>query len=282
MKKPWLTQRRLLSAVAFVLFAASFLPTDWGQSLAAVPHWLVSAALAPPGAVITSVSHRLRPGPSHQIAEQLTNEQLHLQFGQAMQYVHQLEVKVQQLEAENARLKQSRQRINLEHVQLLDVRVTEFSGSRSNPVITIDHGKRAGIGKRMAVVNGFSLVGTVIAVGALTAEVRLITTPNTGLSVRIVPPTTQTPPRELDTWVQYKTADHAFRFDPAIDKPVKVGDVAYLDDDRWPADAQGFLVGKVTRIMRHPTNPLNLKRVIIQPVVTLRDLSQVTVLVPKD
>ena len=282
MQKPRLTQRRLLTAVVFVLFVCCFLPVGTAQHLAEVPHWLLSAALAPPGSVVKSISHKLRPGEKHEIGPELTAAALRGRLAKALEYVGQLETQNARLRRENARLKQSKEVINLGSYQPLEARVTSYSGDQGNPVITIDHGSRSGVGKRMTVISGASLVGKVIATGPLTAEVQLITTPGTGLSVRVLPPSVQVPPREIDTWVKYNASLGAFYFDPAKAKRISIGDIAQLADDRWPDHAQGLIVGKVTRIMRHPTNWMNLKRVVIKPMVSLQDLSEVMVLVPKD
>lgn len=281
MKKPRLTQRWLLTAVALALFVCSLLPGAVGRSVATVPHWLVTAALAPPGAAVTSVSHYLRPGKSRKLMED-SPARLREKYGEALRYNQKLLQENGRLKRENARLTQSRQRISLAHVRLVEARVTAYSGDGGNPTLNIDHGRRSGIAQRMVVVSGFNLVGTIVGAGPLTADVKLLTVPKTGVNVRIAPASPGASPRAMTAWITYDAKVGAFTFSPAIDKPVKVGDVAFLDDDSWPADAQGFVVGKVVGIEKNLKDPLNLKRVIIKPLRSLRRLARVTVLVPGD
>ena len=63
------------------------------------------------------------------------------------------------------------------------------------------------------------------------------------------------------------------------DKPIHVGDVAQLSDELWPPEAQGFIVGTVTRVEDDPKNPLQFVRAVVEPTVPLDKLRRVTVLV---
>ena len=61
---------------------------------------------------------------------------------------------------------------------------------------------------------------------------------------------------------------------------IKPGDLAHLSDERWPAVAQGFVVGQVVNIKPDPDNPMLYQRVTIKPRFDLASLSEVTVLAP--
>jgi cell shape-determining protein MreC len=61
-------------------------------------------------------------------------------------------------------------------------------------------------------------------------------------------------------------------------QPVRVNDWFVLDDDRWPANLQGYKIGKVTAIEPRPDSPL-FARITITPSADLKSLKDVSVVV---
>jgi hypothetical protein len=51
-------------------------------------------------------------------------------------------------------------------------------------------------------------------------------------------------------------------------------------DDYWPAEARGFIVGKVVSVEDDPSDPTLRKRAVVRPIRPLDSLSRVTIVLP--
>ena len=277
------TPRRLLGAVVVLLLAASLSPARLITPIANVPRWVVQVPVGPPSALLRSLGAYLRPADYDPATPQSSPEQLGRQLALARQEIRNLEKRVADLQRENARLARAREQggDELAGIRMVDARVSGVSGSELKPVLTIARGQQHGIREGQAVVFWDSLVGEVEMVGPLSAEVRLITAAETGLAVELVPPVVDAA-RKIQAWAELSENRTAFIAETARQRTVKVGDLAHLRDDGWPAVAQGFVVGKVTDVRPKKERPLELQRVTIKPQAPLRQLDRVTILVPRE
>lgn len=185
--------------------------------------------------------------------------------------------------------------VNLQSVRFLSARVTSWTGRPGGTALTINKGSKQGVEPGMVVTDGINLVGRVVDAGGVTAYVSLITSLTAPLEVRIVPPT-MAANRQWPGYLQYDSNQQHFWASVEIQQPMEVGDLAHLAGDAstpgvtppaggtaggWPPEAWGLIVGRVTRIERD-ADPLNFKRVVVEPMVNLTYLTRVIVLVPVD
>jgi hypothetical protein len=282
MSTHWLTQKRLAIGIALLLVILSFLPAGVVTALARPPHWLLSTAVGAPIGFAGWSGEKIGLEWSDVGLDPVTDasgSQLRTRLLEALQYSRDLEEKLRRLQERYQRLTRTKARLGAE-VRLVEARVVGLSDSSVKPVLSIDRGRRAGLRQGQAVVYAGNLVGQVEMAGPVTADVRLITAAETGLSVRIVPPSSQAPSRELVIWAELNDNRDAFIAEPSQGRTVTPRDLAHLDDDRWPAAAQGYIVGRVTDVGPKESRPLELQQVRIEPLVPLKQLGRVTVLVP--
>lgn len=281
MKRSLLTPRRLLALVVALLLISSMLSAPVADRVTRGPRSLVSAALNPVTGVLRALGRSIRgseqpdtPWPG------ATDVELELELGRALRIIRQLEGELRRAQDQVAQLSQIRDQFGLQGVRLIDARVTAYNGSTIDPVITIDKGSSKGLRKGSVVASGFNLVGEVVRVGPVSADVKLITAANTNIIARLVTPIADVQPRILEAMLHRAKDGQYFVTEPGVDSPVQVGDLAHLSSERWPPEAQGFVVGKVTVVDKDASNPFLAKRVIVEPMLPLAALRRVTVLVP--
>ncbi|MEX0654560.1 MAG: rod shape-determining protein MreC [Phycisphaeraceae bacterium] len=278
MRRSLVTPRRGLVLVALLLLLASVLPGRAVSWLGNPARNLVAAALIPVELPLKRLSDTVRRPEPIEVA---VDDEYHP--GQAVARLRQLELTIEALRRENHALHQIKAVLgDRPDVGRVTARVSATSGDRVNPTLRINHGSRAGIARRQAVVAGFALVGEVEHAGPVHADVRLITAAETLLSVRIIPPTSAEPLRQYQASMVVNADRQSFTIKADHDEPIEVDDWAHLADDRWPREAQGFVVARVVDVRRDPDDPLRLKLATLEPIVPLLSLHQVTVLVPGD
>ncbi|MEX0884815.1 MAG: rod shape-determining protein MreC [Phycisphaeraceae bacterium] len=276
MPKRVLTPRRRLLLVAALLLVASLLPTRVATTLAAPARELLAATVLPVAVPLKTLARALRRPETPELA---LDDETHP--GRGLQYRRQLEQEVDRLRQENQALRQVRAIVgDRPGLEAVSARVGGVSGGAGlNPTLTIDRGSQRGVARDQVVVWGFSLVGRVTRAGPLTADVGLITATDTAVSARIVPPTMDAPQRQWRGWLAYDPETQALTAEIGPDEQVEAGDLAHLDDTAWPAEAQGFVIGRVASVERDPDEPYLIRRVIVRPFLPLTSLSQVSVLV---
>ncbi len=275
------TPKRVLALVAAALLIASFLPFGAASAIASIPRKFVRAVTAPVSAPLNALGRALRP-PRHVEPDLGSADQMRAELGLALQRINSLQ---SQLKAANERiavLSQVRQTAGMTGSRLIDARVSGFSSRRNHPVLHLTRGTSSGVNNGMAAVWGFNLVGVIENAGSRNADVRLITAPKTSMEVTFAPPTADpSAPRYTD---RIKLADDGRTFEAVVnlDAPVQVGDLAHLNDaaGNWPPLAKGFVVGRVIDVNDRTSNPLLLKKVIVQPLVDLPRLNTVQVIEP--
>jgi cell shape-determining protein MreC len=150
-------------------------------------------------------------------------------------------------------------------------------------LLTINRGTRDGLIDHLPAVDGANLVGRISRAERVTSSLQLITTPSTRLNVILTP--------KLAPLGQLLGGHAACQLDAVdggrfvatvpVDTPVEVGHYARLVDVDWPQSVQGMIVGKVTKVEPRSDDPLYWKKVEVEPRLTLRYLTTVTLIVPQ-
>ncbi|MCC7204432.1 MAG: rod shape-determining protein MreC [Phycisphaeraceae bacterium] len=294
MRSSLLNQRRVMGLTVILLIITSQLPGTASAWLWSGLRHFKDVLWSPMSDPLNALSVSLRGGSAPLPAgmDQRTLADL--------RYVRQLEAelddarqKVEQYERLAGMAKAGQ--VNLQGVRFLSARVTAWTGRPGVTALTINKGTRQGVEPGMIVTDGINLVGRVVDAGGATAYVSLITSLTAPLEVRIVPPT-MAATRQWPGYVQFDPNRQIFWTSVEIQQPVDVGDLAHLAGDAsttglspptggtaggWPPEAWGLIVGRVTRIERD-ADPLNFKRVIVEPMVNLAYLTRVVVLVPME
>lgn len=274
----FLTQRRAFALVVAVLLISSIARNSVSFAIASVPAALVQGLAAPfawpLGAIATALRGDGERGVDSGVEASVAGQRL----AEAAVYITQLEQRLYAAEQQLAQLMQTQQVSS--GARYVVARVSGSSGDPTQPTITIDKGASRGIGLDSTVVSGVSLVGRVIDASPASARVSLISAKDTRLFVWIKPPDVLGGPREVLEQVTRSTAGAMFEARIEQGKTVRIGDIAYLADELWPPEAQGFIVGRVTRVEPAPDNPLQFQRVLIDPIPELSQLRRATVLVP--
>ena len=273
-----LNQRRTLMVIAAVLLISSMLPAPIATRLAHPARAVVTLALSPFTAPLKSLSDSLRDRESTP-TEVGSGEDMTTQLAQAVVVIEQLDQELQAAQQQIALLTQTDE-IAMEGTRRIMARVASYSGNTVRPTITIDRGALKGIATDAPVVHGVNLIGLVERVYPTAADVELITAAGTRFQVRIRPPRVDSSGREVSEMIELSDDRSHFHVQLEQKEPVEVGDWVHLADSRWPPEAQGWVVGKVTQIRDDPENKFLFKRVIIHPMEPLGALNRVTVVVP--
>jgi len=285
MPSHWLTQKRVLAVIIAGLLVCSLLPSRVVDVVARGPRVLVQTITTPPIALVSMVTPDIREAKQRELIEGASREQLRKRYAEAWSHNQNLRRRLERLKASKQQLEAALARLPAgQSVAPVEAPVAGLTGSSSNPQLSIAKGTRTGLEPGQAVVIGGSLVGEIVSAGPVTATVRLITAKQTSLWVTIQPPQTtgpdQAPPRQAGLRVTWDPAVGAFTAEPSKREPIEVGDMAQLDDDAWPIAAQGYIVGKVTKV-EADAKQMSLQRVRVKPLVPLKQLDRVAVLVPQ-
>ena len=281
MKKKLLRPQQLLLILTLLLLIASMLPSKWAMSLSRQPRHFINAAIRPVTHPLKMVSdHLRRPTDLQAIGVQQTL--LRQQYEVALQTIRQLEWQLDEARQEIAALSQAREYLGLRGVQLYPASVVAWSGGASQPSLTINRGSNHGLRVGLVAASGFNLVGRLSSVGPVTSTVRLVTSPETQLTVKIVPPSPDSPARQLLVQAISTGQDNLFMAQTDVTDPVEVGDLAHLADDNWPGEAAGLVLGKVVKVESDPDDPILRRLTYIQPIRSFAYLSRVVIEVPAD
>jgi cell shape-determining protein MreC len=280
MPTQWLTHKRLMVAVVLALAVCSMLPGPSVDLVGRVPAIIVETLTNPPIAVAGMIVPDLRETQAQSVVDGATRRQLQRRYQEALADNQNLRERLREQKAKYQALKGAKARLPEQvNVDLAVADVTGLSESTTNPVLTIAGGRNKGIRKDQVAVFHGNLVGRVVQVSPVTARVRLIVATETSLGVKIKPANTAGP-REVPLRLQWDEGQAVFTAEPDQHQTIKRGDVAMLNDDAWPLAAQGYIVGKVTRVQPHPKKPW-LQRARVKPLTPLKQLDRVIVIVPK-
>lgn len=280
MRQAFINPRRLLVFATVVCLLSAILPLSWSSPVATVPRNLLDAMTVPFTGWLHGFGNRVRPTPIEPLIEEKGQEWQQL-FLQQKQYTDRLEQRIAELQRRLASY-QMVDGVVLQPVRQVVARVGRMQDNASSPTLVIDHGEDSGIDKGMAVVFDVFFVGQVEKVGNVTSTVQLITAENASVKVRFTSPDLQDRQARQPTEEHIEWNEDSGVFVTVVDqeKPIQVGDLAQLSDERYARLARGFFLGRVTEIIPDPQNPLAMRQVTVEPTVPFRELSEVTVLVP--
>ena len=268
---------RWFVVICLLLVVSSFLPTRLAGAISAMPHSVLSMVLAPITYQLRSVSLRIRPAPAENLIDDEQRD-WRRQFFEQKQYTLRLAEQLDILNRQLLAFERIAEVVGDQPVEFLHARVTAAMPSGGKALLMIDRGESAGVQTGDAVVVGEYLIGRIEQVGMATANVQLITTVDTSLKVRILPPNVGFGQEATPEWIRRDNDGDGFiRQVPANASP-RIGDLAHLSDERWPAAAQGFVVGQVTEVVPDPSNPKLFSIVRIVPLPAFESLHEVTVL----
>lgn len=293
MVRSWTSGRRPLVIAVILLLIASQLPSGLSSRLAYVPREVARFVLIPGEGSMRMLALAVRPGRTRHPALPGPTEAYLAQLAAAdpdaaadyyrnyldLQTENQrLRNRVEALEDEIRQLNLVREDLGDRPLRYVNARVTAHTATPTRRTITIDRGGVAGVAVGQAVVSGASLVGEVVSVTGRTAEVKLVNAPGETLLARIAPADAASP-REVTEQLSVTADGLAFTAEVPVAAPVEEGDLAHLIDrlGAWPAPASGRVVGVVTTIDDRTDQPVQLKRVIVRPMIDFANLARVTV-----
>lgn len=279
MRRRLLTSKNGLFFTVVLTLAVCLIPQSLAISLWSYPRHLLKLALSPVQHPLHMLGNQIRAPLEPKVdlgpVAQLENNYMELlSFNAKLQ---------QELREANDFVIQLAQIRNLRNAQekLLPARVTLSTQGLEVRELTLGAGRNRNVIQGMVVAAGYNLVGRVSSVGSHTSTVRLINSPGTYLAVRMVPPVNDQAPRETVGHLQVAEDGKTFFSRGDINDPVKINDLAFLADERWPSSSQGLIVGKVLSIKPDEKTPLLRTKIVIEPLRSLLHLGQVLVIQPQ-
>jgi hypothetical protein len=275
---PMNRSRRLLSLVVLLLLIAVMLPSRWAHAVSRGPREIVVAALRPAD-LLRDIGDSARGHEPADIARPADRD-LEALYGQALRINENLRTRLDTANQQIAQLSGIRQMFPAEPMELVAAGVLTSGAVGDAASLVIDKGRRDGVREGQTVTCGIHLIGRVTDASPNRATVRPITIPGTHLAVKIKPALPQVD--RAPAPVLIKAADGAkFVAEVDVSNGVAVGDLAHLYQQRgWPNEAQGFVVGQVTEVLKDEKNPLLRRIVTIEPYQKSAQVRDVVVLVP--
>jgi hypothetical protein len=271
-------QRRILGLFVILLVISSWLPSRWARRVSKGPRDFLVAILVPAQWIqgtATPITDRSDLRGDRRGESQLQND-----HAEAIRQMVSLRFKLEQANLRIAKLTAIRSRLGMQGVALREARIINRSGRPGKEVLTLDVGSRDGVTGGLAVVDGIHLVGRVMSVTSARCTVRPINTVPSHLAARV-----RAPKAKLDraaAQILLEAAPDGRRFTERINVGLSIqgGELAHLTDRNWPDLAQGFVIGKVTNVVKDQNDPLQHRLVTVIPIRSVDLLHDVTVLVP--
>ncbi|MFW6059675.1 MAG: rod shape-determining protein MreC [Phycisphaeraceae bacterium] len=290
MRRSLLTPKRLLVLLAVLFLFSSFLGERTAGRLSHAPRAMVNTLVSPARWSAHALSLRLRreePDPVAWDRQQMSRAELEELYGRRLRELRDLQRRHRDLRERLAQLQQIQslaersEQWDFSGVRYVQARVTGLTGAPNAPTLNIARGTRAGIREGAIIVRGYNLVGRVVHAGPATSEVKLITAPQTKLQATLLPPADATDSRDsLPVQLEVRDDGETFGVQVRRGEPVQAGDLAHLDDPRFPREAQSYIVGQVISVQRAPDDPYLFQEIVVKPILPLTGLSEVTALVP--
>lgn len=273
-----ITSTQTFVAICLLLLISALLPASWAGQVSHLPHSFVQFAIAPISGQLHHLSLAIRPSEPAALVD-TSQRDWQRQFFTQKQYTTRLAEEVRILQRQLAAFKRIAAVVG-DNQQLSFVASNVSASFRNGGKVSlmIDHGMSSGVQLDDAVVVGEYLIGKIDQVNAVTSDVRLITSADTYLKVRIMP---ADPGTGLDTdakWIRLDEDGKAFSVQVPATTEIRPGDIAHLADESWPIEANGFVVGQVTEVIADPADPMLYRFVRIEPRVNLETLDEVYVL----
>lgn len=273
-----ISARKALLAVALVLLCCALLNQRWTGWLTGPINGFVHTVQYPAGWLAGAIKPTV--GVAYPEAVDSDLQALKQRIREANKYND-------ELWAENRRLRRQIDTFeviaeirDLEEVKLVEAKVSRFNDDPINPTMTLLRGAMHGVQEDDPVVYRFQMLGYIESVGPTTSTATLITKPDYRTEVTIRPPDQD---RMENNWPVFARAQSdgkgAFYSDMAKDitKALRVGDVVRISD-RLRESANGFVLGEIAEINKHPDRPLVDDRVLIKPTTPIGPQGMVTII----
>lgn len=273
--QPMFTPRKILFAVALVLLCCALLNSRWTSWLSRPVHGFVHTTQRPAGWVVAT----FKPEATVQFSD-ATLEELKFRLEKAKKYNEELWQENRQLKEQIKTFEVIAEIRDLKSVRLVEAKVSRFNDDKINPTITVLRGSLHGVKKDDPVVYRFNMLGFVESVGPANSVVTLVTKPDYRTEVTIMPPNQD---RMENNWPVFARAESngkgGFTCDLSKDitKALRPGDIVRVSD-RLRESANGFILGAIEKIQKHPDRPLQLDRITILPRTAIGEQGMVTVL----
>ncbi len=267
----------MLPGVVLVLIVMSLAPLEWVRRLQPLGD-IVTAVLTPGSAVVSMASRWLMParrGPVQTEEEKLAREELE---HARLLYLRD-EEEIRKLRQQIADLQKMAPFVSDLPVRQVMVPVVGTSSDLSSGLLRVRGGESMGItSNTVAVASGLQLVGRVTSVGAATSLVQPFTSRAAGKiggRVMVDEPNAIGLRCLLDPLGDGRLRGQVESPEGgAQTPPPEVGQTVRLSDDRWPASAQMFVLGKVESVQEDPASPLR-KVITVMPTLTVDRVSEV-------
>lgn len=276
-------RRFVFPALALALLAATFLPHDTRayQAITQPLNRVADALLAPVSSQLRALGGLARASgePDRRYAE-LTTARDRIDYLES-QYLALLQEN-RQLRRENAELQRLNEYVGRFQHHAIRASVTAVQADSRGRMLTLNRGRRAGLTEALAVVKGGDLVGRLVNVGRLTAQVELLTSPGVRLIEGVLLPAnpdgTPSEQRRRTVALEPSGPDELSGL-VYEDHPVAAGDRFRLADETWPQAAQMMVVGEVVEV-EQVFEPPQRKRVVVRsrrrPLLQMQDVYVLT------
>lgn len=278
MKKALLSQKRVIAALSVILFVTSLLPARFVQPVTSTPHDVVMAILTPLCAPLNALAGAIR-SPADLTVMSGSDEQLQRELLAMHALLEQTRDELAETREQLRKITLMQSQHPLRGVALMPAKVID--GTPGNQRLTINQGTRDGVAVGMAVTDGGNLVGRISRTGAASADILPIVAAGTRLAVSIWP-MSDADVRPTVASIRADGDGCTFLGQVSDRAPVKVGDLAHLDDDGWPAEVQRFVVGMVVAVGKDQDDPALRNSIRIQTVRSFERMRSVEVVMPRD
>lgn len=288
-------QNRIVVLVVLLLLGSSLLSSRWARTLSQPPRYVVAMLVSPLTRPLHALGSAVRSREQDPPAFGSDVGKLTFMLKEAQAQRANLRIQLHEAQDTIATLTRMKGYLSFAGTRLLPARVTQSAANPAHPTLMIDKGQRDGIYPGFVVASEFNLVGRITYVGNSHATVALLMKPKRYLQVAIMANlagTVKMPGQE--TKVMAQVSDNGTLLTavvPAVSqirpgyitrllpssRSGQMGQTA-LTEASWPREAWGLVVGRVTKVVPDPDDPISRKRIEIRPLNWHPHLTEVVVI----
>lgn len=271
----------LVLALVIVSAIIPFRIGGWLQDPTDALHNLVVAVVVPLSDPLVRVGTLLRPARRNFADDDRDLDRVLLELRQAEARIRFLEAHSTDLLRQIEEFQRGYAADMQNQYRLLKARRVAITGGSGSRVFTINAGSRQpGIEVDIVAVAGvYHLVGRISRVGLLTSTVTPVTTPASG-PVRV---TVKAPAMSMEGGVigtLRPVGDGSLIGEFPVDRQIRPGDQAVLNDPAWGEGHTGLLVGLVSATRPYDANPL-FHQIIVKPEFEIQRVAEVMLRIPR-
>jgi cell shape-determining protein MreC len=293
-------QNRIVAAMILLLLGSSLLHSRWARLISQPPRYLLTMLVSPLTRPLHALGSALRS--QKEAPPEFGSDVIKLTHLLKAAQAQSANLKIQLHEAQDtiSTLTRMKGYMSFDGTSLLPARVTQSTADPTHPTLTIDIGQRDGVHPGFVVASEFNLVGRVTFVGNRQATVSLLMKPRRHLQVAIMPKlagAVKLPGQETN--VMARVSENGTLLTavvPATSQirpgyltrllPSRPGQMAQAGSGNateasWPREAWGLVVGRVTKVVPDPNDPISRKQIEIRPLNWHPHLTEVVVIAPQ-